>query len=144
MNPPRSWQELEELALKALEAHNFNCEFRKVFTDRTRYEIDVLAKKDNITLAIDCKHYRKTKSRVSVLRREAEKHRKRCEKYAEISGNKVVPVLLTLLDDSLFYMEGCIVVPLRALNDFLLNCVYYVEFFSKANLSVEVSKGSMP
>jgi hypothetical protein len=135
----RRWQDLEEITLEALEAHGFECEFRKVFVNGSRYEIDVLARKGKLVLAFDCKHYLRIKSRKSVLRREARKHHARCVKFSEITGEKVVPIILTFLDDSLLYLEGCIIVPLRALNDFLLQAAYYLELFSRANLSVEVS-----
>jgi hypothetical protein len=141
---PKKWQELEELTFTALEAHGYECEFRKVFKNGPRYEIDVLARGKDFTLAFDCKHYLKTKSRTSALRREARKHFRRCRKYSEISGEKIVPILLTLLDDSLLYTEGCIVVPLRALNDFLLRSDLYLEIFSRANFSRELSMGSRP
>lgn len=139
------WQELEEITFKALESHGFECMLRKVFKDSSRrYEIDVIAMEENLTLAFDCKYYLRTKSRTSALRREARKHFRRCERYRELTGERVIPILLTFLDDSLFCMEGCVVVPLRALNDFLLRRHFYLELFSKANLSVDVSMGSVP
>ncbi len=140
----RKWQDLEELTFKALEAHGFECEFRKVFVNGSRYEIDVLARKGGITMAFDCKYYLKVKSRKSALKREARKHYLRCEKLSEVTGERTVPIILTFLDDSLLYMEGCIIVPLRALNDFLLQYAYYLGLFSKANLSLDVSIGSSP
>lgn len=141
----RNWQELEELTRIALEAYGYECEFRKVFKSSSRrYEIDLVARKQGLTLAFDCKHYVRTKSRSSALKREAKKHFHRCQEYSKIFDEKAVPILLTYLDDALFYAEGCIFVPLPALNDFLLECSHYLELFFKANLSVEVSGRALP
>jgi Holliday junction resolvase-like predicted endonuclease len=125
-----SWQELEELTRRILEAHGYVCDFRRVFkTDRRKYEVDIIARKAGQVLAIDCKHYLKTKSRRSALKTEAKKHLERCEEYNWVHREDAVPVIITLLDDALFYANGCIVVPLRALNDFLLNSDDYLASF---------------
>ncbi|MDP6459268.1 MAG: restriction endonuclease [Candidatus Hydrothermarchaeota archaeon] len=135
-----SWQELEELTRRILEAHGYECDFRRVFkTDRRKYEVDVIARKAEHVLAIDCKHYLKTKSRRSALKVEAKKHFERCGEYTGVHKEDVVPVIITLLDDALFYANGCIVVPLRALNDFLLNNDDYLDALTRANLSSAIS-----
>ncbi len=125
-----SWQELEELTRRILEAHGYACGFRRVFkTSRRKYEVDVIARKAEHTLAIDCKRYLKTKSRRSALKAEAKKHFERCGEYNRVHKEDAVPVILTLLDDAIFYAKGCIVVPLSAFNDFLLNSDDYLDAF---------------
>lgn len=121
---------------RILESHGYECDFRKVFkTDARKYEVDIVAQKDKHVLAIDCKRYLKTKSRRSALKAEARKHYERCEEYNEVHKAEAVPVIITLLDDALFYTNGCAVVPLSALNDFLLNCEDYLVTLAKANRS---------
>ncbi|RLI87350.1 MAG: hypothetical protein DRO98_04250 [Archaeoglobales archaeon] len=123
-----SWQEFEELAREILEAHGFKTAFRVVFRDEYgRSEIDVVAERYGLILAIDAKCYTHTWYRASVLRREAKKHVQRCKRYEKVSGKSVVPVILSLIDDGIVSHEGCIVVPFQAFNDFLLNVEAYID-----------------
>lgn len=126
-----SWQELEELTRRIFEAHGYDCDFRKVFKNaRRKYEVDIVATKSGQVLVVDCKHYLRLKSRGSALRREAKIHFTRCCEYTKIYEEKAVPLLITFLDDAVFFANGCIVVPLQALNDFLLNSETYIDAFT--------------
>ena len=123
-----SWQEFEKLTKEVLESHGFETSFRVVFRDEHgRAEIDVIAERFGVVLAIDAKRYTHTWYRASALRREAKKHVERCKRYEKIVGKKVVPVLVSLVDDRIIEHEGCIVVPFHAFNDFLLNLEAYVD-----------------
>ncbi|WP_232215805.1 restriction endonuclease [Archaeoglobus veneficus] len=123
-----SWQEFEEATKEILEAHEFKTAFRVVFKDeKGRAEIDVVAERYGFILAIDAKRYTHTWYRASALRKEAKKHAERCKRYEKIVGKKVVPVIVSLIDDSIVEHEGCIVVPFHAFNDFLLNLEAYID-----------------
>ncbi len=124
------WQEFEELISKILEEHGFEVKRRVVFRDKIgRSEIDAVAKRGNTILAIDAKRYTEGWYRLSAIKREARKHAKRCERYSKIVGNNVVPVVVPLIDDGVIYYCGCLIVPFRAINDFLCNIeLYLVEF----------------
>ncbi len=127
---PGSWQEFEEIVRDLLEAHDFRTEFRVVFRDeKGKSEIDVVARRFSITLAIDTKLYSRKRYRVSQLKREAEKHRKRCERYSKLTGVEVVPVVVPYIDDLVYFHDGCFIVPFYKLNDFLLNIHRYLEEF---------------
>ena len=121
-------QGLEEFTRTVLEAHGYECDFRKIFRNKHRkFEIDVIAKNKHYILAIDCKRYIKTKSRANALKKESKKHFERCVEYTIITKEYVIPVIVTLLDDSLFSANGCIVIPVISLNDFLLHIDNYLE-----------------
>ncbi len=125
-----SWQEFEEVVKDVLESHGFDTMFRVVFKDEEgRGEIDVVAERFGVTLAIDAKRYTERWYRKSAIKREAEKHAKRCKRYSKLEGKTVVPVIVSFVDDDVVEHEGCIVVPFRAINDFLLNLeAYLVDF----------------
>jgi|Deesub1362B_J571_1020462.scaffolds.fasta_scaffold32151_2 Holliday junction resolvase-like predicted endonuclease len=125
-----TWQDFEVKVKEILEGNDFNTSFRVVFRDgEGKAEIDVVAERYETVLCVDAKRYNRNWHRRSALKREAEKHRKRCLRFSRLLGRRAIPVIVSLIDDELYLHEGCIIVPFKALNDFLLNLHYYlVEF----------------
>ncbi len=125
-----SWQEFEKITKTILESHGFETKFRFVFKDKkSKSEIDVLAVRHDIMLAIDAKRYTAKWHRKSELKKQAEKHVERCDRYSKLVNKKVIPVIVSLIDDSIVFHEGCIVVPFESLNDFLINLHAYLAEF---------------
>jgi Holliday junction resolvase-like predicted endonuclease len=123
-----SWQDFEVRVREVLESNDFQTRFRVVFQDdRGRAEIDVVAERHGLVLCVDAKRYNRNWSRRSALKRESEKHRERCERFSKVAKARVIPVIVSLIDDELFLHEGCIVVPFKSFNDFLLNIHYYLD-----------------
>ncbi len=125
-----TWQEFEEAIREILEHHGFATRFRYVFRDEQgRAEVDVLAERYGLVLAIDAKRYTHGWYRLSAIKKEAEKHAKRCERLGKLLGRKVIPVVVPLIDDSVYFHKGAVIVPYARLNDFLLNIhAYLIEF----------------
>jgi len=125
-----SWQEFEKITKSVLESHGFETKFRFVFKDeKGKSEIDVLATKHDTILAIDAKRYTAKWHRKSALKKQAEKHAERCKRYSKLVNKKAIPVIVSLIDDSIVFHEGCIVVPFESLNDFLINLHAYLAEF---------------
>ena len=122
-----SWQEFEEEIRRILTIHGFETAFRKVFRTERRYEIDIIAERFDIILAIDCKRYGKHRYRLSSIKREAEKHVKRCLEYEAFSGKKAVPVLVTFVQEDIILHKDCVIVPYERFNDFLCNLELYLQ-----------------
>ena len=123
-----SWGEFEEFTRDILENFDFLVEFRKVFEFRGRkYEIDVVGHRKDLILCLDCKLYKKGKSRVSALKRQARIHYERTKALEKLEGKRCIPIVVTFLDDSLLFEENCIFVPVEKLNDFLNNLDFYLE-----------------
>ncbi len=124
------WQEFEEEVRKICEAHDFTTKFRYVFKDEEgKSEIDVVAERYGIVLCFDAKLYSASRYRVSQLKKEAEKHRERVERFSAVTGKKAVPVIVSFIDDLIRFHAGCIVVPYSSLNEFLGNLHYYLSEF---------------
>jgi len=125
-----TWQEFEAVIREILETHGFKTRFRYVFRDDMgRAEIDVLAERYGLTLAIDAKRYTEGWYRLSAIKREAEKHAKRCKRLEKLEGRKIIPVVAPLIDDSIYFYKGTVIVPFVKLNDFLLNIHTYLHEF---------------
>ena len=126
-----SWQEFEEEIREILEIHGFSTRFRYVFRDENgRAEVDVLAERFGLTIAIDAKRYTEKWYRLSAIKKEAEKHAERCKRLERIYGKSVVPVVVPLIDDSIYLHGGSIIVPSLKLNDFLVNIHTYLHEFN--------------
>ena len=125
-----TWQEFEEVIKNILEKHGFKTSLRVFFSDsQGRSEIDVIAERFGVLIAIDAKLYSAEWYRASALRKEARKHAKRCKRFARVIGKGVFPVIVSLIDDKIIEHSGCVVVPFYSLNDFLLNISVYLEEF---------------
>jgi len=123
-----SWQQLEHAVRECMEKNMFTVQFRKVFHGKNRkFEIDVVAKRSGLVLAVDCKRYGRSRHRTSALRGQCATHAIRCEVLSRKEGTTVYPVIVTMLDDGLFFINGCLVVHLTTLNDFLVHLDEYLE-----------------
>ncbi len=123
-----SWQEFEEAVKEIFEKNDFRTEFRFVFKDEVgRSEIDIVAERFGTLIGVDAKRYNKSWNRKSAIKREALKHGERCKRLSRLKERKVIPVIVSLIDDSLISYQGCIIVPFNSLNDFLVNFEYYIE-----------------
>ncbi|MEM0302846.1 MAG: hypothetical protein QXU17_01145 [Archaeoglobaceae archaeon] len=124
------WQDLEAEVKKICEEHGFKTSFHHFFKDELgRAEIDVVAERGNILLCLDAKLYSGHRYRVSQLKKEAEKHAERCKRFSKLAGKKAVPVIISFIDDNIYFHEGCIIVPFGSLNYFLAEIYYYLAEF---------------
>jgi Holliday junction resolvase-like predicted endonuclease len=123
-----TWQEFEERVRDALDSAGYRIEFRRVFkSDGKRHEVDVIAHKFDLCILIDAKRYGKSRYRASSIKSEAKKHFKRCRAFETAFKCTVIPVLVSWIDDSLVFQEGCFVVPFEKLQDFVNNVELYVD-----------------
>ncbi len=130
------WKDFEYYTSKILEAHGYYV-YRglKGGLKGGRFEIDVLGYREELALAIDCKHWKK--SRISLLKVHAEAHISRVEKLSYAIKAKIVdigfrrgiilPVIVTLYEPYEKIYSGVPLVPIAEFNDFLLNIRKYME-----------------
>jgi len=135
-----TWQEFEllttfvgdEFGYAASTGLNFSTEERK-------YQIDVILRNKPYVLLIDCKHFGGT-GKQSVLRNAATEQIQRVEavvahleklqsKLRIRNWKKIVfiPLVITWLDDEVFFYEQVPVVPFSKLRSFFQNFYLYIE-----------------
>ncbi len=123
-----TWQEFEERVRDALDSAGYRIEFRRVFkSDGKKHEVDVIAHKFDLCILIDAKRYGKSRYRASSLKSEAKKHFNRCRAFENAFKCSVLPVLVSWIDDSLVFQEGCFIVPFEKLQDFVNNVEFYTD-----------------
>ncbi|MDI3502181.1 MAG: hypothetical protein PWR09_305 [Archaeoglobi archaeon] len=122
------WQEFENYVAEIFSSHGYEVKVHHIFfSGERRYEVDVLAIHPRRTFAVDCKFYQRHWHRKSKVKEGARRHSRRCEALSEKLGRKVIPLLVTLIEEEILMEEGCIIISHEKLNDFLLNLETYLE-----------------
>ncbi len=114
------WKEFETLAESAFKALSFETR-RNVRFRKPRAEIDLVASKNGLAFAVDCKHWKRTVGYRSMLG-VADRQLGRSMRLLQEEKIDVIPVIVTLHDESLHILgNGVPVVPIHKISDFVLN-----------------------
>jgi hypothetical protein len=115
------WKEFEAFAEKIFASFDF-ATHRNFRLRKPPMEIDLIASKGNLAFAADCKHWKRTVGPASMTRVGGRQASRAMRIAQEGLYRKVIPMILTLRDESLFVLEsGVPIVPIRRLSDFILN-----------------------
>ena len=135
-----SWQEFEllttivgdEFGYEATTGLNFS-------TDERKYQIDVILKNKPYVILIDCKHYGGL-GKQAALKKAAEEQILRVEavrnSFNELKGKlnirrwkkvNLIPMIVTWLDDEIFFHEKVPIIPFTKLRSFFRNFYLYFE-----------------
>jgi hypothetical protein len=119
------WRSFERFVARAFETmeYDVNEDFRFKL-GKTRRQVDVVATKKDFAVAIDCKHWTKTKSFSSAMH----SHVQRCSLLALCLKKSVLPVIVTL--GSTLVLDGVPIVASYKLRDFALELPYRLEEFT--------------
>jgi Holliday junction resolvase-like predicted endonuclease len=135
-----TWQEFEDFSKYVFEKNDFFCNkhYRFELSNR-RWEIDILAVKKPIVVAVDCKQWKKGWRGVAS-QRAAEKQIERAKKLSKYytfteKKNKVhdwnhvyfVPAILSLIPSNARYFKKVPIVPILQLQDFLTYLPSYIQ-----------------
>lgn len=135
------WKEFEGIVAEIFSENNFNVKKNFRFKARRRYEIDILAGRENFLFAVDCKKWQGGRYKKSGLRKAACDQKKRVDAFKKflkvnpIAGqmlrirqnSKFYPILVTLVEEDILEVDGTVFVPISKLNTFLLEFEKYIE-----------------
>ena len=141
------WQEFELLTTIVGDEFGYLAQTGLNFsTDERKYQIDVILKSKPYVLFIDCKHYGGT-GKKTVLKKAAEEQITRVEAVKEnldslqdkisVKGWRktiFIPMIVTWLDDEIFFHDYVPIVPFTKLSSFLRNFYLYIEDMYKIEL----------
>ena len=115
------WKQFEELTEKAFALFGFET-FKNFRMTRPRMEVDLLAMRNELAFAVDCKHWKRTVGRGAMLR-IGDRQILRSKRLLGHRGlSRVVPVILTWHDELLGVLDnGVPIVPIHRLTDFVMN-----------------------
>lgn len=135
-----SWQEFELLTTMVGDEFGYVAKTGLNFSTKERkYQIDVILKNSPYIILIDCKHFGGT-GKQSVLRTAVTEQIIRTEALVtninELKGKInvrkwkrgiVLPMIVTWLDDSVYFHENVPVVPFTKLHSFFTNFYLYID-----------------
>jgi hypothetical protein len=111
------WKDFEGLAAKILEIHDF-ATMRNLILTNPRMEIDVVGIRLGVAMLIDCKHWKKMTP--SALNEIVQKQIERTKHYvAKTKGAIAAPVIVTLYQDKVSFVDKVPIVPIFQLGNFL-------------------------
>ena len=111
-----TWQDFESITGLILEKKDFDVTTNLILT-KPRMEIDVVGTKMDIALLIDCKHW-KTMSK-SALNEIVKKQVERVKRYVADENISALPVIVTLHQEEIQFIENVPIVPIMKLSSFL-------------------------
>ena len=111
-----TWQDFESITGLFLQEKDFDVTKNLILT-KPRMEIDVVGTKMDIALLIDCKHW-KTMSK-SALDEIVKKQVERVKRYVSDEHMSALPVIVTLHQEEIQFIENVPIVPIMKLSSFL-------------------------
>ena len=111
-----TWRDFEAITGIVLEENDFDVTKNLVLT-KPRMEIDVIGKKMNLALLIDCKHWKNMSK--SALDEIVKKQIERVKRYVADEGITALPVIVTLHQEGIQLVDNVPIVPIMKLTSFL-------------------------
>ena len=112
-----NWKDFEALVSQILSENGFYVE-KNVILTKPRMEIDVIGKKLNVEILIDCKHWKKMNE--SVLNDIVNKQVNRVKRYVDDIGQiMAVPAIETLRQEQITFINKVPIIPVTQLSSFL-------------------------
>jgi len=112
-----NWRDFEGLTAEILSSKNFAV-LKNLMLTKPRMEIDVVGIRLGIAILIDCKHWKRYS--VSSLATAVKKQIERTKQYVEKTpGSTAVPVIVTLYQDKIDFIENVPIVPIFQFSSFI-------------------------
>ena len=111
------WRDFEGLTGEILSSKNFAV-IKNMMLTKPRMEIDVVGIRLGVAMLIDCKHWKRYSS--SSLTTAVSKQIERTKQYvAKTEGSVAVPVIVTLYQDKIDFIDGVPIVPIFQFSSFV-------------------------
>jgi len=111
------WKDFEGLVAEILESKHFEV-LRNFRMKKPTMEIDVVGKRLNVMMLIDCKHWKRMSH--SNLKIIVNKQIKRAEQFIQNKKNvTVIPIIVTLYKEETSFVNGTPIVPIFQFSSFI-------------------------
>ena len=112
-----NWRDFEGLTGKIMSSKNFAV-IKNMMLTKPRMEIDVVGIRMGIAVLIDCKHWKRysPSSLSSAVRKQI---RRTVQYVAKTQGAMAVPVIVTLYQDRINFIENVPIVPILQFSSFI-------------------------
>ncbi|RMW34128.1 MAG: hypothetical protein EA439_02550, partial [Nitrosopumilus sp.] len=111
------WKDFEGLTAEILSSKNFAV-MKNMMLTKPRMEIDVVGIRLGVAILIDCKHWKRysMSSLSDVVKKQIERTR---QYVAKTEGAIAVPVIVTLYQDKVDFIENVPIVPIFQFSSFV-------------------------
>lgn len=114
------WQNFEKLVGFIFEKNDYEVQINKVKSfNKKRRQYDVIARKSNQVLLVECKKWSGNRYRLSALKAAIKKHKERADFYESATKEHAVPIIATFIEEDIKLFEGVPIVPIMKLNSFI-------------------------
>ena len=133
------WKEFEEFVAQVFEKHEFNVFRNFRFKTKKRYEIDILAFRNGLIVAVDCKKWKRGRYKRSGLKHAVQTQVERINELRKFlfeeftlqdkfnpKSTKFFPLIVSWFEEDLTEYKNVFVVPVWKLNQFLLSLSEYI------------------
>jgi hypothetical protein len=115
-----AWQNFERLVSFIFERNDFVTKVNTVkVLNKKRRQYDVIARKGDRTVLIECKKWAGNRYRLSALKTAVLQHKERTAFYERIMHENAVPVIVTLIEEEILVHDGVPLVPVTRLDSFI-------------------------
>ena len=130
-----NWKDFEGLTAEILSSKNFAV-IKNLILTKPRMEIDVIGIRLGIAILIDCKHWKRYS--FSLLSTAVKKQIERTKHYiSKTPGAMAVPVIVTLYQDKIDFIENVPIVPIFQLSSFI------DEFYGNLDQMTSIERDSL-
>jgi len=130
------WSGFEAAVAEIFVANGFIVKRNFRFKTKRRYEIDIIARRADKAVCIDCKEWREGRNKKSAIEKAADMQKERTKQLEKfVSKNPIaqsslklsgkthyIPMIITLLEEDVKESDGVLIVPVWKLNS-LLNSI---------------------
>ena len=134
-----NWKDFESFVREIFSANGFNSFPNFRFKTSRRFEIDIVAAKNNLIFVADCKEWDRGRYKNGGLRiaaREQSMRASEFEKFLRLnpiakhkfklsSDALIIPVIVTWYEETISENGNCFIVPVWKLNSFLISYDFY-------------------
>ena len=134
------WKDFEEIVAEIFRRHDFIVKKNFRFKTKKRYEVDIIAARQNLVFCVDCKRWSGGRYKKSGIKKSVEMQEKRTNVIKNILEKnpilrktlkiedepEIKSLLVTLMEEDLVKEKNTFIVPVFKLNSFLLEIENYI------------------
>lgn len=120
------WQSFEKFVAWIFEIHGYDTQLHLRL--KSKREIDVLAEKEAIAFAVECKKWSGKSQYVARLKEVARIHKEKCKELENMKERRIIPIVVTLLESGILEIDDVIFIPIFKLNNFLRAEMYFLKY----------------
>jgi Holliday junction resolvase-like predicted endonuclease len=134
------WKDFEEIVAEIFRRYDFIVKKNFRFKTKKRYEVDIIAVRQNLVFCVDCKRWSGGRYKKSGIKKSVEMQEKRTNVIKNILEKnpilrktlkiedepEIKSLLVTLMEEDLVKEKNTFIVPVFKLNSFLLEIENYI------------------